>query len=344
MKKPIAIIFNDVHLKTGNEKAIIQGFKYMVKLATEKGIENLIFAGDLFDSRQFQRQSILEAFDICLNEVKEANLKLYMFAGNHDKTIYEDDYSFLEPFRHHPNVTLNNQVSEIEIDGVNITLMPFWSDDILIPKIHEHSGSDVLISHFEMEGSVDLDTISLKRSINKKMLSKWKKVYLGHFHNHVEITKDIVHLPSFMQNYFGEDSKKGFAILNDDLSYDLIKGHFREFKKLSIDIDKTTLGEIKTLIGDYKNSSMVIRFEFFGSRGKLDALDKSIFKDTGIDIKKKHTKQYDFNSMELEVPTIKEKYGKEDVENTFEQFCESKELDHSEGVVLLKEFFKNKGI
>jgi len=344
MKKPLAIIFNDVHLKTGNENAIIDGVRYMVKYAIENNIKNLIFAGDLFDSRSFQRQSVLEAFDIMLGLIKDADLTLYFFPGNHGKTIYESDYSFLEIYRHHPNVIFNNQVSEIEIDGVNITLMPFWSDDILIPKIHEHSGSDILISHFAMEGSVHLGHKVEKPTLNAKMLGKWKKVYLGHYHNHVEITKDIVHLPSFMQNDFGENSQKGFAILHNDLSYELIKGNFREFKKLSLDIDNITLNEIKKLIEEHKNSSMVIRFEFSGTEQKLKALDKKLFNDTGIDVKLKYTKKYDFENIDFELPTVKEHYGKEDVEETFEQFCENKELDHKEGQVLLNEFFKNKGI
>ena len=65
--KPIAIIFNDAHLKTGNEQDVIHSVKHMLKYAKSEGINKLIFAGDLFDSRSFQRQSVLQAFD----EIKE---------------------------------------------------------------------------------------------------------------------------------------------------------------------------------------------------------------------------------------------------------------------------------
>lgn len=343
MKKPIAIIFNDVHLKTGNEEAITDAVKYMIKYTLELGVDKIIFAGDLFDSRSFQRQSLLYTFDKICEMMAEAGITLYLFPGNHDKTIYEIDYSFLHVYKHHPNVIFNDDVSDIEIDGVKITLLPFWSDEVLIPKIHEHNGGDVLISHFAMEGSVHLGHVVEKPTLNAKMLSKWKKTYLGHYHNHVEITPDVVHLPSFMQNDFGEDNKKGFAILYDDLSYELVKGKFREFKKLSLDIDKTTFAEIKELIEVHKNSPNTIRFEFTGSEEKLKALDKGIFKDTGIDVKTKFAKKFDFENIELEVPEVTERYSKNDVENTFEKFCKEKGLDHEEGVVLLGEFFKNKG-
>lgn len=342
MKKPIAIIFNDVHVKAGNENAIIDAAKHMIKYAVENGIKYIIFAGDLFHSRSYQRQSVLRALDTILKRMKESNLTLYMFPGNHDKTVYKDDFSFLEIFRHYPNVIFNNDVSDIEIEGVKITLMPFWSDEVLIPKINDHAGSDVLISHFAMEGSVHLGHVVEKPTLNAKMLSKWKKTYLGHYHNHVEITPDIVHLPSFIQNDFGEDNKKGFSILYNDLSYELVKGQFREFEKISIDIDNTSLDEIIILRDTHTNSHKVIRFEFSGSQDKLDALDKSLFKDTGIDVKKKHGKIYNAEKTELVMPEVTEKYEEEDIKNIFIGFCENKGLDIDYGTKMLNEFFKNK--
>lgn len=344
MKKPIAIIFNDVHLKAGNEEDIIKAFNYMVEYASKIGVSNIIFAGDLFDSRSFQRQSVLYAFDKICDKISELNLTLYIFPGNHDKTTYEINYSFIHPFKEHPNIIFNDDVSDIEIDGVKITLIPFWSDEILIPKINSHNGGDILISHFSMQGSMHLGHVVEKPSLTKDTLRKWKKVYLGHYHNHVEITKDIVHLPSFIQNGFGEDNKKGFSVIYNDLSYELIKGKFKEFKKVSIDIDKIILAEIKELINDYKNSSNSIRFEFSGSEEKLRAFDKSIFKDTGIDVKTKFPKKFNFNDIKLDVPSIAESYSKDDVKNTFKKFCEKKGFDYNDGIELLSEFFNKKGL
>ena len=93
MKKPIAIIFNDVHLKAGNEEDIINAVKYMIRYTLDLGVNKIIFAGDLFDSRSFQRQSVLRAFDTICKMFLEANINLYLFPGNHDKTIYENNYS-----------------------------------------------------------------------------------------------------------------------------------------------------------------------------------------------------------------------------------------------------------
>lgn len=342
MKKPLAIIWNDAHLKTGNEQEIMKSVNHLIAYGKKNKISDIIFAGDLFDSRSFQRQEVLRTFDSMLDKFHKAKMTLYLFPGNHDKTVYEDSYSFLDVYRFHPGVKFNRELKTILIKGVSIDLLPFFSDDLLVPMIKEAKGGDILISHFEMNGSTNLGRVSEKGSITRKMLSKWKKTYLGHYHNTHEITKDIVHLPSLVQANFGEDSNKGFTVLNDDLSYSIVKGHFREFTKIVIDVDTITAGEIKELITTYKNSEDIIRFEFIGDEAKLKAINREQFKGTGIDVKIKFNKVFDYENMEL--PEVIQKYDKETVKSTFHDFCEEKGFDYEIGKIFLDEFLEKEGL
>jgi len=340
--QPISIIFNDAHLKTGNEADVVHSVKHMLKYAKKEGITNLIFAGDLFDSRSFQRQSVLQAFDEILDLINKAGCTLYIFPGNHDKTVYASYDSFLDVYRHYPNVVFNREISVIELEGIKITLLPFFSDDMLIPMLEEAEGTDVLISHFEMAGSTHLGKVSSKSTINKKLLSKFTKTYLGHYHNHHEISNDIVHLPSLRQSNFGEDDNKGFAILHKDLSYKLVSGDFKRFKKVTININKSTAKDIKELITTYENSLDTIRFEFIGDESKLKALDKSQFNGSGIDVKIKFNVKYDYTDDQLTLPTVIESYGEDQVRDAFKVFCNDKGYEYQTGIVLLDEFLKNK--
>tara|TARA_R110002049_G_scaffold53852_6_gene150285 strand:- start:5888 stop:6907 length:1020 start_codon:yes stop_codon:yes gene_type:complete len=336
MKDVLGIIFNDVHLKNGNEDEVYESTLHMVKYAVENKIKNLIFAGDLFDSRTFQRQKQLNTLDKMLNLFHANGLTLYMFPGNHDKTEYKSFDSFLDIYKHHPCVKFNRELKNIIIDGVSIDLLPFFHDDMIVPMLEKAKGADILISHFEMAGSSHLGNVSKKVTINEKLLSKWKKVYLGHYHNHHEITKDIIHLPSFRQESFGEDNKKGFALLRSDGSYELIKGKFKEYLKLSLDLSKTTNKDISKLIETYKNSDEIIRVEFNGTEEQCKAIDKKQFKDTGIDVKMKYEEVY---QTDIEEPSgIIERYNKDQIIESFKEFCEDKEYDFSEGVKMVKEF------
>ena len=340
MKKPIAIIWNDVHLKNGNEESVLDAFNYMLVKAKELGIKRTIFAGDLFDSRTMQRLKVLQTFDKMLENLSKAGMSVDLISGNHDKTIYASYDSFLEQYRYHPGVNYYKGITELEYDGIKFTYAPFFSDDMLIPMLEESKGGDVLISHFEMQGSTHLGNVVEKSVINEKFLSKWKKVYLGHYHNHHEITKDIVHLPSFIQASFGEDDNKGFSVLYDDLSYSIIKGRFRRFKKVSINLDTITPSDIKELLKTHENSPNSIRFEISGSESKVKAFDVSIFKDTNIDVKKKYEQKFDFEQDEK--PSIIEKFDKKSVQDSFEKFCEQKKYNHKEGKTILDEFLKHK--
>ena len=342
MSNPIAIIFNDAHLKTGNEQDVIHSVRHMLAYAKAEGIDKLIFAGDLFDSRSFQRQSVLQAFDEMLELINKAGCTLYIFPGNHDKTVYASYDSFLDVYRHYPGVVFNRELSVIDIDGITITLLPFFSDDMLIPMLEEAEGTDVLISHFEMAGSTHLGKTSEKSTINKELLSKWKKTYLGHYHNHHEITENIVHLPSLRQTNFGEDDYKGFSVLHDDLSYKIIEGNFKRFKKVTININVTSAADISQLIKTYENSSDTIRFEFVGDESKLKALDKSQFNNSGIDVKIKYDVKYDYADDQLILPTVVEHYGEDQVRDAFKVFCDDKGYEYQDGIVLLNEFLTNK--
>lgn len=340
MKKVLSIIFNDAHLKAGNEQDVVESVKHMLEYARANKVKNLIFAGDLFDSRSFQRQSVLQAFDEILEMIQEAGCTLYLFPGNHDKTVYASFDSFLDVYRYHPCVKFNRELKRIHIDGVSIDLLPFFSDGMLIPMLEEAEGADVLISHFEMAGSTHLGKTSKKTSINQKLLKKWKKTYLGHYHNHHEISKDIVHLPSLRQSGFGEDAKKGFTVLYDDLSYELIQGRFKQFTKLSFDINELDNVKVKEVIETYSNSEDTIRLEITGDESKLKAFDKTRFHDTGIDLKIKYESKFDFKAEDLKLPTVVEVYGKTQIKDTFKEFCKNKGYSFKEGLELLDKFLE----
>ena len=325
-----------MHLGVGNEDACILSIKHMVSKLLELKIDTLVFAGDWFHSRSNQTESVLQASNEIFKLIDEAGIFMYFFPGNHDKTSYYTHKSFLDTYIHHPNTQFNSELSVIEIQGVTITLLPFFADELIVPMIEQAQGTDILISHFDMQGSTHLGKVCEKSSITKATLKKWDKVYLGHYHNWHEISKDITHLPSLRQSSFGEDAHKGFTIINEDLSYTHIQGVFKQFTKFILNINELTIEEIKELVETHKGSEDTIRFEFIGDENKLRALDEGIFAGSGIDVKKKYEKKYKQESTEK--PVLIKKFDKTQIEDAFKEFCEEKGYDYAEGVVMLDSF------
>jgi len=340
MKKAKFVIWNDIHLGVGNEDAVLASANHIVTYMVENKLNTLVFAGDFFHSRTNQTENVLNTANKILELIHSVGIRHILIPGNHDRTSYFSYTSFLDVFSHHPGVELYTEVTNIEIEGVKVTLLPFFDDSMLVPMIEESEGGDILISHFEMQGSSHLGKTSEKTSITKTSLKKWKKTYLGHYHNTHEISRNIVHLPSLRQSSFGEDSLKGFSIIYDDLSYKIVQGVFKKFNKLTLNIDELSNEEIKELISIHRDSPDTIRFEFVGSESRLKALDKEQFKDTGIDVKLKFEKKYSIE--EVELPVLIKKFDKEQIFLNFQQFCEEKEYSHEEGLILLNEYFTNK--
>lgn len=335
-KKPLFCIFNDLHLGVGNEEAVIVSIKHMISKLLELNISTVVFAGDFFHSRSNQTESVLQAAHETFRLLNESKIHLIFFPGNHDKTSYFSHKSFLDTFIYHPNTTFTDKPLVLDIKGVNVTLLPFFDDSILVPMIEELEGGDMLISHFDMQGSTHLGKVCEKSTITKNTLKKWKKVYLGHYHNTHEISKDIVHLPSLRQSSFGEDDNKGFSIIYDDLSYEIIPGIFRKFTKFVLNIDEVTTEEIRELISIHRDSEDTIRFELIGTESKLKSFDKEQFQGTGIDVKLKYEKR--FKEEGVEKPVLIKKFDREQIETSFRQFCEEKGYSYDEGVILLNEF------
>jgi len=340
MKKPKFIIFNDMHLDSNNGQAILVSIDHMLNYAVENNIKNIVLAGDALISRSAQRLNTFETLDKMIQMFDEAGVVLWIVPGNHDKTDYDSSYSFLEVYRYHPRVKFFKTLKKVVIEGVDVTLLPFFSDEVLIPLINEAEGGDVLISHFEMMGSENAGSISNKNTITERMLRKWKKVYLGHYHDTHEITKDIVHLPSLRQAKFKENANKGFSIIYDDFSYEIIKGKFREYTIVEIDLDSQDLDNIKDLIDAFQKLDASIRFEITGEESKLKAFDKNIFEDSGIQVKILFSKTKDEKT--LIQPNIIKKYDKKQVGEKLKIFCNEKGYSYERGAVYFEDFMKDK--
>lgn len=343
MKKEIwAIHFNDIHIKNGNEKEVYLAIEFMVNYAVKHNIKNLICGGDVFESRSFQRLSHLKCWEKCLKLFKTNNLMCYCNTGNHDKSLYNSKDNFIEPFKYHPSLRLFSDIETISLNGKQTTFSPFFTDKILCDQLTKKEGCEVLIGHWSCDGSTYLGKTDKNKVINKSLLNKWNKVFLSHYHNYHKVSENVTHLPSLIQDNYGEDNLKGFTLIYDDLSYEIIKGSFKELKKVELKIDDISIDELKKMISIEKGKDQKTRFEFYGSKSKLDALDLSIFEDSNIDVKLKYDKNYEFNTIDRKEPLSIEVYREGDIKKEFEIFCKNKEYDFDYGKALLDKFLKEK--
>lgn len=339
-KKIILVVINDVHLRQDNIDLVKKSISQVLAFCVENGIPNIEVAGDFFDSRSSQKLSVMKSFSEILDMCSESGVTMRMIHGNHDLSSYSESYSWLSPFAGHKSLTLFSEPTVIKEGGKTIAYLPFQSDEIIVDNLNSIGEADILISHFEMNGSVSNGITSVEKSINKSMLSKFGLVLLGHFHDKHNISDNIYHMASLYQKNFAETCEKGFTVVYDDLSFEHKNIAFKTFKTLSIDIDTYGKDDMKKLLKEAKKGDCNIRVDVHGSDSSLAAFDKSKFRDAGIEVKvvkSKITEIVSGDQYRDEVGDVRAI----DTKSAFSLFCKKNELNEDEGKQYI--FVKNEG-
>lgn len=120
-KEPIAIISTDKHLQEANALELLDIAEQEIALAQEQGVDTVIWLGDIFDSRLSQRQELLTCLTEMIELYHEHGITLLCIPGNHDKTDYESDESFLTAYKYHPGFNLYETPTCIDLKGLNAT-------------------------------------------------------------------------------------------------------------------------------------------------------------------------------------------------------------------------------
>jgi len=328
MKKALSVIANDLHIKPDNIDSIKDLIEQMIKLAKKEKAEFLCFLGDIFQDRQAQPLSVLKCFEEVLEMINSSGLWVYIIPGNHDKTNYESNNSFLDAFSHNPSNHLFREYGIISDDDSNLHLhfLPFYSNDKWIEQfnsIPKMEGTNVLLSHIAVNGSVNNDGTKVESPISPTMLKHFDLVLLGHYHNSQKISSNIFHLPSIQQNNYGEDNQKGFTILYNDISTKFVKSTFKEYVTLKADLNKISKKEFNEVIEGIDTKECFVRLELTWEESKVNAVSKNELKSMGFDVKTKHI-DIDTSIEVAETGKIIE-FTDSNILQEFQVFCEKEE-------------------
>lgn len=340
MIKTISVISNDWHLNKNNIDQIIDLVSQQCELAAELKVDNLICLGDVFDSRNAQPIEVLDTFLELLDLIGDYGLTLYAIPGNHDKVNYSSKISYLRQYRDHKNFKLFDSPGKIKLPeyDLNLHFIPFFNEEVWINHynnyIEENSfkGTNILLTHIATIGSRNNDGSIVESNINGNLFLPFNKVLSGHYHNRQQIG-NFYHLPSIQQNNFGEDPDKGFTILNSDGTISLFKSKFKEFIKVTIDLETNSWEDVTLLTKTYKDNSNNVRFEFKGPENLLKSINKEEFTSIGIDVKTK-IKEIDQDIEFAETEEVVE-LNAASIYELFDKFCEQENIDKTVGIKYL---------
>ena len=337
--KPVAVISTDWHIEEQTIGQVLDLIDQKIKLAQGLKIKTLICLGDVFESRKAQKESVLNCFTSILDKIHSAKMKLWVIPGNHDKTDYSSYSSFLDPFTHHPALSLFKEPQIVS----NFIFLPFISEDIWIKDLEEIKAfidpeplnTFSLFSHVAVNGSINNDSSIVESRINAGLLKDFKKVFLGHYHNAQQPLPNVFHLPAIKQKNFGENTEKGFIILYDDHSTEFVKSKFKEYVTIAVDANALDAESLSRLTEETPED-VNLRVEVSGTTEQIKSLNLSKLQSSGIKVKTKPS--------DIEESILLAKDGSVDFEDdneifkAFGEFCELKDIKDTEtGVSYLKQ-------
>lgn len=293
------LTFGDIHFGTTHRFSTITNNGFTIRenehlscldslkrVLKENKITKCVFLGDMYgpvgDNISGETQcAVIKFVSELAQECKEYNIPLDMIVGNHD--IIHDATVFginkISPFKYFDNVNLYEQPS---IDG-NYVYLPFSYDDDYLNKFLEdvpNKENKIVFSHVDISGIEIGGGIVTKKGVNLESLSKFKKVFEGHYHSFKSIGDNII-VPGSTQRLSFKDkgvSRENIVLYDessdeikrdsfecpdwltftDDNIQDILETDNNNYVKIDLSVDMLYTDEIKQKVEQMKNCDLHI--------------------------------------------------------------------------------------
>lgn len=338
---PQLMIITDIHLSDDNTDQIKDVMLQAFNTAVSKGLKVIYLAGDFVNARKSQTEKVLYTLKTILNLANEMGLVIRAIPGNHDKSDYESERSYLDVYDEYPALELVTSYQSFKEGDLTIHMIPFFDERTTYQQHFDkvqYNKNDILITHVAVNGVVNNDGSKMSDVLPCSLFDKFDKVFIGHYHDMQQIGDNIFYIGAIIQKNYGEDINKGFTLVNADGSHYQVQSKFKQYITIKIDLDddNTDLTKLKST---YENHPDDIRFKFTGSEAKVKALDRMQFENLGIDVKCSY-KDVEIQTT-LEQAQAFEGFDKSKIQDEWKEFTDSNEdIDYEVGLTILKQALK----
>jgi len=122
----------------------------LIPMLKERNITELFILGDLWDNREALNNKVQNVVYHIFEDLHKLGINVTILIGNHD-TQYKNsiDTHTLKYIGLFDNVKVINEITEINIDGLDITLFPWQTTDEFTQRSYK---ADVAFGHFDISG------------------------------------------------------------------------------------------------------------------------------------------------------------------------------------------------
>lgn len=230
------LLFSDLHLHAHKKSSdrlqdCINVLKWVFDTAISRGVEDVLFLGDLFHDRsRIEVRTLHRVIEVFSEYFRSPKFRLRLLIGNHDMWSRERwDYYSPSVVGTFPNVEIIDSPRTLEFAGAHWDFLPYTEHPIEDLESLAESPSKILLSHLSVDGAIlnsygstsdvviehDGDMVK----VGPKYFSPWKKVFLGHYHTPHRLGDNIEYVGSPLQLSFGEAGQSKHLILFDPKTF-----------------------------------------------------------------------------------------------------------------------------
>ena len=185
----------------------------------ENKIDTIIDMGDTFDNRRNIDLASLEwSKKVYYDRLQAMGITVHTIVGNH--TAYYKDTNEINTvdllLKEYNNVVVYSEPTEINIDGLDILLLPWINEEnhTQTMEMINKSTSKVVMGHLELNGFVATRGHMMENGMNIDVFDKFDCVYSGHYHTRSNNGK-IYYLGNPYEMFWNDvNDKRGFHLFD----------------------------------------------------------------------------------------------------------------------------------
>lgn len=227
------LLFSDIHIHPHKKSSsrlqdCLNIIPWVFDVAKKNGIKSILFGGDFFhDRHKIDIFTYQKTFEVLSKEMSAGDFNLYMLLGNHDLWYMDDtSISSVFPLSLIKGLKIIDKPCRMEIEGSFWDFLPFTLNPLdSLSKIKSEDKREYLLGHIAInnakmhKGHYSNDIIVEHEgemiSVDSNVFSKYKHVFLGHFHAEQKVGKNIEYIGSPLQLSFGESFEDKHIIILD---------------------------------------------------------------------------------------------------------------------------------
>lgn len=221
------LIFSDIHLHNWQYGATITngmnsrlGYQEdvlnQIAMVAVKGIDMLVFCGDLFHVHGRIDASVLKVASDFFNVITDLNIPVFVLVGNHDLALKDRSIHSLSWIK---DAHIINHATRKKYNDHEFAFMPYTESQEELERFLMGTSSESIVFLHQGVSGVPMGSgfVIPNEILTPQMVDRFRRVFTGHYHNHRRVSRNLTVIGATMQHTWADvGERRGWLIYDTE--------------------------------------------------------------------------------------------------------------------------------